>query len=179
MGKKQYTVLVFSQQAARVKKFILSPLALKGAVTALVLLLTVSGYLVYDYVSYQKKILDLKELRSELNSQQAEIQSFLEKISLLEEQLSRLKMVEEQVKKDFREVQDLKKEKKVKKLSPPPGVSLKKPLQLPRPSEPKHSRPILRERRSPSWRRKGPGWSAVCNGTHGAFQRKPSRGSKL
>ena len=136
MGKKQYTVLVFSQQAARVKKFILSPLALKVAVTALVLLLSVSGYLVYDYVSYQKKILDVRELRSELNSQQVEIQSFLEKISLLEEQLSRLKLVEEQVKKDFREVQDLKKEKKVKKLSPPPGQS-QKTSQLSLASEPK------------------------------------------
>jgi murein DD-endopeptidase MepM/ murein hydrolase activator NlpD len=136
LGKKQYTVLVFSQQAARVKKFILSPLALKVAVTALVLLLTVSGYLVYDYVSYQKKVLDLKELRSELNSQQVEIQSFLEKISLLEEQLGRLKLVEEQVKKDFREVQDLKKEKKVKKLSPPPGQP-QKTSQLTQAIEPK------------------------------------------
>jgi murein DD-endopeptidase MepM/ murein hydrolase activator NlpD len=121
LGKKQYTVLVFSQQAAKVKKFILSPLALKVGVTALVLLLSVSGYLVYDYVSYQRKVFDLKELRTELNSQQAEIQSFLEKISFLEEQLTRIKQVEEQVKKDLREVQDLKKEKKVKKLSPPPG----------------------------------------------------------
>jgi murein DD-endopeptidase MepM/ murein hydrolase activator NlpD len=128
--------LVFSQQAARVKKFILSPLVLKVAVTALVLLLTVSGYLVYDYISYQKKVLDLKELRSELTSQQAEIQSFLEKISLLEEQLSRLKLVEEQVKKDFREVQDLRKEKKVKKLSPPPGQP-QKTSQLTRALEPK------------------------------------------
>ncbi len=138
MGKKQYTVLVFSQQAARVKKFILSPLALRVGVTSLVLLFTVSGYLAYDYISYQKKVYDLKELRSELNSQQAEIQSFLEKISFLEEQLSRIRQVEEQVKKDLREVQDLKKEKKVKKLSPPPDQPQKTSqlTQAPEPGRP-------------------------------------------
>jgi len=121
LGKKHYTVLVFSQQAAKVKKFIFSPLTLKVGAAALILLLIFSGYLFYDYVSYQKKVFDLKALRSELTFQQAEIQSFLEKITLLEEQLTRLKLVEEQVKKDLKEVQELKKEKKVKKLSPPPS----------------------------------------------------------
>ncbi len=121
MGRKHYTVLVFSQQAAKVKKFIFSPLTLKVGAAALILLLIFSGYLFYDYVSYQKKVFDLKALRSELTFQQAEIQSFLQKITFLEEQLTRLKLVEEQVKKDLMEVQELKKEKKVKKLSPPPS----------------------------------------------------------
>jgi len=119
LGKKHYTVLVFSQQAAKVKKFIFSPLTFKVGAAALVLLLVFSGYLFYDYVSYQKKVFDLKALRSELTFQQAEIKSFLEKITLLEEQLTRLKLVEEQVKKGLKEVQELKNEKKVKKLPPP------------------------------------------------------------
>ena len=123
MGKKEYTVLVFSQQAAKVKKFILSPLTLKVGATVLVLILGVSGYLVYNYLAYQKKVLDLRELRKEISTQQSEIQSFLEKISLLEEQLSRLKSVEEQVKKDLKEVQELKQEKKVKKVPLPPVTS--------------------------------------------------------
>jgi murein DD-endopeptidase MepM/ murein hydrolase activator NlpD len=122
LTKKKYTVLIFSQQASRVKRFIFSPLTLKIGAAVLAFLLIVSAYLFYDYISYQKKIFDLRELRSELNSRQAEIQSFLEKINLLEEQLTRLKLVEEQVKKDLKEVQELKKEKKVKKLTPPPSV---------------------------------------------------------
>ncbi len=125
MTKKKYTVLIFSQQASRVKRFIFSPLTLKIGAAVLTLLLIVSAYLFYDYITYQKNIFDLKELRSELNSRQAEIQSFLEKISLLEEQLTRLKLVEEQVKKDLKEVQELKNEKKVKKLTPPPSVPQK------------------------------------------------------
>jgi murein DD-endopeptidase MepM/ murein hydrolase activator NlpD len=122
LAKKKYTVLIFSQQASRVKRFILSPLTLKIGGGVLALLLIVSAYLFYDYITYQKNIFDLRELRSELNSRQAEIQSFLEKITFLEEQLTRLKLVEEQVKKDLKEVQELKKEKKVKKLTPPPIV---------------------------------------------------------
>ena len=131
MDQNKYTVLVFSQQASKVKKFILSPLSLKVGAAALVLLLGVSGYLSYDYLAYRKKIQNLKELRTEINSQQAEIQSFLEKISFLEEQLSRLKVAEEQAWKDLKEVQELKKEKKVKKV-PPPSVSSAKNV---RPSE--------------------------------------------
>ena len=125
MTKKKYTVLIFSQQASRVKRFILSPLTLKIGGAVFALLLIVSAYLFYDYITYQKNIFDLRELRSELNSRQAEIQSFLEKINILEEQLTRLKLVEEQVKKDLKEVQELKKEKKVKKLTPPPSVPYK------------------------------------------------------
>jgi murein DD-endopeptidase MepM/ murein hydrolase activator NlpD len=122
LGRKHYTVLVFTQQAARVKKFIFSPLTLKVGATALILLFIFSGYLFYNYISYQKKVFDLKKIRSELSFQQAEIQSFLEKITVLEEQLTRLKGVEEQVKNGLKEVQELKKEKKVKKLPPPPRL---------------------------------------------------------
>jgi murein DD-endopeptidase MepM/ murein hydrolase activator NlpD len=122
LGRKHYTVLVFTQQAARVKKFIFSPLTLKVGATALILLFIFSGYLFYNYISYQKKVFDLKKIRSELSFQQAEIQSFLEKITVLEEQLTRLKGVEEQVKNSLKEVQELKKEKKVKKLPPPPRL---------------------------------------------------------
>jgi hypothetical protein len=122
LGRKHYTVLVFSQQAARVKKFIFSPLTLKVGAAALILLFIFSGYLFYDYISYRKKVFDLKDIRSELSFQQAEIQSFLEKITLLEEQLTRLKLVEEQVKNGLKEVQELKKEKKVKKVPPPPRL---------------------------------------------------------
>ncbi len=115
MGKKKYTVLVLSQQASKVKKFILSPLTLKVGAVGVAALLAVFGYLLYNYSTYQKKVADLKKLRAEMQSRQAEIESFAEKISLLEEQLSRLKSVEEQVKKDLREVQELRKERMARK----------------------------------------------------------------
>jgi cell shape-determining protein MreC len=177
LGRKHYTVLVFSQQAARVKKFIFSPLTLKVGAAVLVLLLIFSGYLFYDYVSYQKKVFDLKKLRVELNSQQSEIQSFLEKITFLEEQLARLKLVEEQVKKDLKEVQELKREKKVKKLPPLPAQpkrtqnyqNLPTPVTMRLPSG---------EKKSPSWKRSARGWSAGFTWISWSSPKRPSRGSR-
>ena len=127
MGKK-YTVLVCSQRASKVKKFIISHLTLKIGAAALALLLVVSGYLLYDYLSYQKKLFDLRDLRTEIFFQQGEIQNFLQKISIMEEELTRLKKMEEQVMKDLKEVQELKREKKVKKVVPP--------VASPKPTEP-------------------------------------------
>jgi murein DD-endopeptidase MepM/ murein hydrolase activator NlpD len=145
LGRKHYTVLVFTQQAARVKKFIFSPLTLKVGATALILLFIFSGYLFYNYISYQKKVFDLKKIRSELSFQQAEIQSFLEKITVLEEQLTRLKGVEEQVKNGLKEVQELKKEKKVKKLPPPPRLPGKTSRVSETPGPKPYSSPIREE----------------------------------
>jgi len=116
---KNYTVLVFSQQACRIRKFFLSHLTLKIGAGLVALLVGISGYLSYDYFTHQKNLVDLRNLRTEIYSQQAEIQSFLEKISLLEEELARLRKIEEQVRKDLGEVQQLKKEKNIKKLSRP------------------------------------------------------------
>jgi murein DD-endopeptidase MepM/ murein hydrolase activator NlpD len=118
LAKKAYTILIFSQKAAEVKRFILSPLALKIGAVVLGLLVVVSAVIVYDYVIYKQKVIELKSLRAETESQQEEIRSFQEKITILEEQLDKLKEMEQQVAKDLKEVTDLKKEKK----NPPVGV---------------------------------------------------------
>lgn len=112
MAKKAYTILIFSQKAAEVKRFILSPLVLKIGAAVLGLLIVVSAVILYDYVIYKQKVIELKSLRAETESQQEEIRSFLEKITILEEQLDKLKEMEKQVEKDLKEVTDLKKEKK-------------------------------------------------------------------
>ncbi len=112
MRKKAYTILVFSQKAAEVKRFILSPLALKISICVLALLVAVSGVIIYDYVVYKQKVLELKSLRAETEAQQEEIRSFQEKITVLEEQMNRLKEMEKQVEKDLKEVAELQKEKK-------------------------------------------------------------------
>ena len=91
LGKKAYTILVFSQKAAEVKRLILSPLALKIGGFLLVLLVLVSGVIIYDYVVYKQKVIELKSLRAETEAQQVEIRSFQEKITVLEEQLNKLK----------------------------------------------------------------------------------------
>ncbi|MDO8955637.1 MAG: peptidoglycan DD-metalloendopeptidase family protein [Deltaproteobacteria bacterium] len=123
MVKKDYTILITSQKAAKVKKFILSPLTLKIAAGILGIFIIVSGFMAYKYMIYRKKVAELQTLRSETRSQQAEIRSFMEKISVLEEQLDKLKEMEKQVEQDLKEVTALQKIKKVT-----PKVSRKKTL---------------------------------------------------
>ncbi len=112
MGKKPYTVLIISQKAELVKKFILSPLTLKFAAVLFGLGVVISGYILYDYVTYKNKLSELHALRNETQAQRVEIQSFIEKISALEEQLAKLKEIERQMEKDLRDIQELKKTKK-------------------------------------------------------------------
>jgi len=111
--KRKYTILIISQKAARVKKFILSPLTLKIAAAALGIFLVVSAFMIYNYLNFKKKVVELQSLRAETRSQQAEIRSFMEKITFLEQELDKLKEMERQVEKDLKEINELKKPKKV------------------------------------------------------------------
>jgi len=119
LAKKPYTVLVVSQKAELVKKFILSPLTLKVTAVIFGIGAVISGFILYDYVIYKKKLSELQTLRMETQSQRAEIQSFIEKISVLEEQLAKLKEIERQMEKDLRDIQELKKTKKGSQPSAP------------------------------------------------------------
>ena len=112
MAKKAYTILIFSQKAAEVKRFILSPLALKIGAVLLGLIVAISAVIIYDYVIYKQKVTELKSLRAEAEAQQEEIRSFQEKITLLEGQLDKLREMEKQVEIDLKEVTELSKEKK-------------------------------------------------------------------
>jgi len=112
LAKKSYTVLIVSQKAAQAKKFFLSPLTLKIGAVVLGVVIVVSGFIIYDYVIYKKQVAELQTLQAETLSQQREIHSFLEKITLLEEQLNRLKEIEKQMERDLKEISELKKTKK-------------------------------------------------------------------
>jgi len=118
--KKDYTILITSQKAAKVKKFILSPLTLKIAAGTLGIFIIICGFMVYQYVNFKKKMVELQALHmethaqeAEIRSQEAEIRSFRGEISSLEEQLEKLKEMEKQVEQDLKEVIELKKTKKV------------------------------------------------------------------
>jgi len=118
LAKKAYTVLIVSQKAAQVKKFILSPLTLKISAIILSIGILVSSYIIYDYVVYKKQLAEIQALRVETDSQQKEIHLFLRKINLLEEQLNKLKEMEKQMERDLKEITELKKGKKVYPVAP-------------------------------------------------------------
>ena len=127
MANKAYTILIFSQKAAKVKKLMLSPLTFKIGAVVLGLVITFSAFVIYDYLNNKKKISELQSLSAETHSQQEEIRGFMEKIFILEEALNKLKEIEKQVEKDLREVKDL---QKVRKVSP--GVLKKKNSHIPK-----------------------------------------------
>jgi len=109
MDRKAYTIIIFSQQAAKVKKFLISALALRIAAVALAILILVSAFVIYDYGIYQEKVADLHRLRAEADSQQVELRAFLGKITALEEELKKLDEMERQLERDLKEVNELKK----------------------------------------------------------------------
>jgi murein DD-endopeptidase MepM/ murein hydrolase activator NlpD len=123
LAKKPYTILIVSQKTAKVKKFIFSSLAFKIGGIFLAVLITISAFILYDYVIYKEKVVELRKLRAETQSQREEIKGFVAKMGVLEEQLQKLRELERQMEEDLREVQDLKKKKKVS-----PVVSRKGPL---------------------------------------------------
>jgi len=118
LAKKAYTILIVSQKAAQVKKFIFSPLMLKISAVILGIGILVSSYIIYDYVTYRKQLAEIQALRAETDSQQKEIHLFLQKINLLEEQLNKLKEMEKQMERDLKEITELKKGKKVYPVAP-------------------------------------------------------------
>ncbi len=119
MGRKQFTVLIFSQEASKVKKFILSHLSLKIAAAFFIVLVVAFAFLFHDYLKYKNKIRHIQELRTEAQFQREEILSFIEKLDILEAQMAKLREMEKQVEKELKEVQELKKQKRVKRLSLP------------------------------------------------------------
>ena len=113
MVKKDYTILIASQKKAKVKEFILSPLTLKIAAATLGILVIISSFMAYKYMAFKNKVIELQTLRAETRAQRVEIHSFLEKISVLEEQLDKLKEMEKKIEQDLREIIELRKNKKV------------------------------------------------------------------
>ena len=108
-------VIIICQRAAPIKKFILSPLALKIAAIVLAVLIFIFLFIICDYGIYKKQVAGLRELREEAYSRQEELRFFFEKISFLEEQLKKLKEMEKQVESDLKEISEL---KSVRKRSP-------------------------------------------------------------
>lgn len=126
MFNKNYIVLIISQEAARMKKLILSPLFLKVAAAVLSIVIVISIYFIHNYFSVRKKLAELQNLRAEANLQREEIQNFMLKINILEAQLAKLKEMEKQVEKDLQELKEL----KTKNASKRPTKNVKKKNQL-------------------------------------------------
>ena len=125
MAKKAYTVLILTQQAATVKRLLISALSLKIAAALLSILVLVSAFMVYDYGRYRVKIADFNRLRAENDSQQEEIRNFMGKMTILEEQLRKLTEMEKKMERDLKEVGKPKKLNRVSFVVPKSNITQK------------------------------------------------------
>jgi murein DD-endopeptidase MepM/ murein hydrolase activator NlpD len=125
MGKKAYTVIILSQQAAKAKKFLISSIVLRIAAALLGILILASAFVIYDYRIYHEKVADLHRLKAEADFQQVEIRDFMGKITALEEELKKLAEMERQMEKDLKEVNELKKATKRSPVEPTPDIKKK------------------------------------------------------
>jgi murein DD-endopeptidase MepM/ murein hydrolase activator NlpD len=125
MAKKDYTVIVLSKQAAKVKKFLISQLTLKIVAAFVSILIIFSAFIFYDYRIYHEKVADLRRLQAEALSQQVEIRAFMQKITALEEQLKELAEMEKQMERDLKEVGELKKLNKRPPVGPASDITQK------------------------------------------------------
>ncbi len=107
MNIEDRTALNISSMIGRLKKFILSPRFIKVAAIVLSVVLVVSAYLIYNYLTLRKKLAELQHMRAEATFQREEMQNFMEKIGFLQEQLAKLKEMEKQVEQELKELKEL------------------------------------------------------------------------
>lgn len=91
MGKKYYTVIVVPQETSEVKRYRLSKRFLKIMASAGVAVVFSSAWLLYDYINVKNQIWEARELRDVAQAQKNQIQSFANKISTLETQMTKLR----------------------------------------------------------------------------------------
>ncbi len=91
MGKESYTVLVVPKKSARVSRYHVSSKKIKGAIFSLAFIVLASAYMVYDYVTVKGQVWQVNTLLEENETQKGQLQAFANKISILENQMVKLR----------------------------------------------------------------------------------------
>lgn len=122
LDKQGLTILIVPEGAAGVKRITL-PSFLPGILFVSVgLAFLIYSFLFYDSLLTRVNLANLQKLRALTKSQQAEIQHFAQNISFMEQQARELLVIEGQVRKELKEVNEIKRKTKVT-----PGIPVKKP----------------------------------------------------
>ena len=105
---------------ASVRTIILQPFISRILFISLGVAFLVYAFFIYASLSSRVKLAEADKLRAETGSQQAEIRHFAQKIALLEEQSKKLLGMEGQVKKELKEINEIKRTTKIT-----PAMSIK------------------------------------------------------
>jgi murein DD-endopeptidase MepM/ murein hydrolase activator NlpD len=104
MYKQGLTILIIPEGKAKVRKIILCPFLSRIIFISLGVAFLIYGFFIYASLSSRMKLVEVRKLRVETSSQQAEIRHFAQKIALMEEQSKKLLEMEGQVKKELEEI---------------------------------------------------------------------------
>jgi murein DD-endopeptidase MepM/ murein hydrolase activator NlpD len=107
LDKNKYMVLIVPQDA-KVRSVILPSFLLKILIVSLGLAVVIYIMILHDSARNRIKNIHLQKLQALSHSQKTEIRYLAEKIAFMEEQAKNLKEMERQVKRDLKEVEELK-----------------------------------------------------------------------
>lgn len=91
MGKDSYTVLVVPKKSSNIKKVHISGKWLKGLIGVFVFSVLASAYLLYDYVAVKSQVWQVNALLEENETQKGQLQAFANKVSILDNQMVKLR----------------------------------------------------------------------------------------
>jgi murein DD-endopeptidase MepM/ murein hydrolase activator NlpD len=108
LNRQGLTILIVPEGKARVRTIILQPFISRILFTSLGVLFLLYAFFIYASLSPRTKLAEVRKLRAENTSQQAEIRHFAQKIAIMEEQSKKLLEMEGQVKKELTEIHEMK-----------------------------------------------------------------------
>ncbi len=113
MDKQGFTILIVPEGKAGVRTIILRPFFSRILFTSLGVAFLIYAFFIYASLSSRMKLVEVRKLQAETSSQQAEIHHFAQKIALMEEQSKKLLEMEWQVKKELKEINEMRRTTKI------------------------------------------------------------------
>lgn len=113
MDKQGLTILIVPGGKARVRTIILRPYFSRILFILLGVAFLIYAIFIYASLSSRIKLWEVRKLRAETSSQQAEIRHFAQKIAFMEEQSKKLLEMEGQVKKELKEINGMRRTTKI------------------------------------------------------------------
>jgi murein DD-endopeptidase MepM/ murein hydrolase activator NlpD len=107
LDKQGLTILVIPEGKSRVRTINLRPFVSRILFVSLGVAFLIYAFFIWASLSSRIKLLEVRKLRAETSFQQAEIRHFAQKIALMEEQSKKLQELEGQVKKELKEINQM------------------------------------------------------------------------
>jgi murein DD-endopeptidase MepM/ murein hydrolase activator NlpD len=117
LDKKDYTILIVPPEAIKVKGITLPYFLPKILIALLGIAIVIFSFILYDFMVLRIKFVELKKLRADICFQKTEIVNVAEKIALMEDQANKLQDLGKGVKKDLKEVEELRTKMRVSPLA--------------------------------------------------------------